>query len=112
MPNCAEGSAQARMNDHLDDKRTLRVASVQFESAPGAKEANFRKIEAFIERAARQEVRLIAFPECCITGYWHIRNLSVKALAGPDGKITRDLNPIMKMKKLKGEWKYDGDRRG
>jgi RNA polymerase sigma factor (sigma-70 family) len=38
-------------------------------------------------------------------------HLTVKALAGQDGKTTRDLNPIMKMKKLKGEWKYDGDRR-
>src|SRR4030095_13983649 len=64
-----------------DDKRTLRVASVQFESAPGDKEANFRKIEAFTGRAASQNVRLIVFPECCITGYWFIRNLSVEALA-------------------------------
>src|SRR4030095_16872123 len=64
-----------------DDKRTLRAASVQFESARGDKEANFRKIEAFAERAASQDVRLIVFPECCITGYWFIRNLSEKALA-------------------------------
>ena len=64
-----------------DDKRTLRVASVQLESAPGDKEANFRKIETFAERAASQNVRLLVFPECCITGYWFIRNLSEKALA-------------------------------
>ena len=63
------------------DKRTLRVASVQFESLPGDKEANFRKIETFVERAAQRNVRLIIFPECCITGYWFIRNLSVEALA-------------------------------
>ena len=42
-----------------DDKRTLRVASVQFESQPGGKETNFRKIETFVERAAQQDVRLI-----------------------------------------------------
>src|SRR5436190_7993241 len=65
----------------MDDKRTLRVASVQFESRPGDKDANFHKIEAFVERAARQDVRLIIFPECCITGYWFIRNLPVEALA-------------------------------
>jgi predicted amidohydrolase len=69
------------MNGERHDKRTLRVASVQFESAPGDKEANLRKIEAFVQEAARQKVRLIVFPECCITGYWFIRNLSTKALA-------------------------------
>jgi hypothetical protein len=70
-----------RMDNNPDDKRTLRVASVQFESAPGDKDANFRKIEAFVEQAARENVRLIVFPECCITGYWFIRNLLVEALA-------------------------------
>jgi predicted amidohydrolase len=69
------------MQCDLDDNRTLSVASVQFESLPGDKEANFRKIEAFVERAAQQNVRLIIFPECCITGYWFMRNLSVDALA-------------------------------
>jgi len=69
------------MKGDADDARSLRVASVQFESAPGDKETNFRKIESFVEAAARQSVRLIVFPECCITGYWFIRNLSVKALA-------------------------------
>jgi N-carbamoylputrescine amidase len=64
-----------------NDKRTLRVAAVQFESAPGDKDANFGKIEAFVEEAARQKVHLIVFPECCVTGYWFIRNLSVKELA-------------------------------
>jgi predicted amidohydrolase len=69
------------MNGDVDDKRTLRVASVQFESAPGDKEANFQKMEAFVEQAARENVRLIVFPECCITGYWFIRNLQLEALA-------------------------------
>src|SRR2546422_3578868 len=69
------------MKVDLDDKRTLRVASVQFECLPGDKEANFRKIGNFIERAAQQNVRLIIFPECCITGYWFIRNLSLESLA-------------------------------
>lgn len=68
------------MGNAPKDKRTLRVAAVQFESAPGDKSANFRKIESFVELAARQNVRLIIFPECCITGYWFIRNLSVQEL--------------------------------
>src|SRR5262245_37586674 len=69
------------MKDETADNRTLRVASVQFESARGDKPANFRKIETFLERAARQNVRLIVFPECCVTGYWFIRNLTKDALA-------------------------------
>ena len=78
------------------NKRTLRVAAVQFESVPGDKEANFRKIEAFLDQAAAQGVRLVVFPECCITGYWFIRNLSVEQLAAlgepiPDGPSTRRL---------------------
>src|SRR5258705_4325558 len=82
--------------ENQPDKRTLRVASVQFESAPGDKDANFRKIEAFVAQAAREDVRLIVFPECCITGYWFIRNLSVEQLAAlaepiPNGPSTRRL---------------------
>jgi predicted amidohydrolase len=69
------------MKNEPNDPRTLRVASVQFESAAGDKDANFRKVESFVEQAAQQNVRLIVFPECCITGYWFIRNLSVEALA-------------------------------
>jgi predicted amidohydrolase len=69
------------MKGEADDERTLRVASVQFESLPGDKDANFQKIEAFVERAVREKVRLLVFPECCITGYWFIRNLSVERLA-------------------------------
>ena len=63
-----------------ETNRTLRVASVQFESAPGNKEANFRKIESFVAAAAHQKARLVIFPECCITGYWFLRNLSVSEL--------------------------------
>lgn len=84
------------MNRSPEDKRRLRVAAVQFESAPADKETNFRKIETFVEQAVAQGVRLIVFPECCITGYWFIRNLSVEQLAAlaepiPDGPSTRRL---------------------
>src|SRR6266404_6868795 len=86
----------ATSKDSQEDKRTLRVAAVQFESLAGDKDANFRKIETFVEQAAAQDVRLIVFPECCITGYWFIRNLSVPQLAAlaepiPDGPSTRRL---------------------
>ena len=66
--------------------KNIRAASVQFQHAPGDKPANLGKVGAFVERAARQGVELIAFPEMCITGYWHVRNLpreEVEALAEP-----------------------------
>lgn len=56
--------------------KNIRVASVQFQHAPGNKPANLHKIPAFVEQAAAQHVALIAFPEMCITGYWHVRTLS------------------------------------
>jgi predicted amidohydrolase len=61
--------------------RTLRAAAVQMESRAGDKAANLAKIEAFVEQAAQQSARLIVFPECCITGYWFIRNLTPEGLA-------------------------------
>jgi predicted amidohydrolase len=54
------------------------------------------KIRAFVERAAGEGVELIAFPEMCVTGYWHVRNLpreEVDELAEPfpDGPSTSAL---------------------
>jgi predicted amidohydrolase len=66
--------------------RNIRVASVQFEHAPADKNANLDKISNFVEQAAGQNVKLIAFPECCITGYWFLRKLArdeLQALAEP-----------------------------
>ncbi|MCZ7540431.1 MAG: acyltransferase [Anaerolineae bacterium] len=57
-------------------QRLLRVAAVQMESKAADKAANFARMESFVEEAARQRVRLIVFPECCITGYWFVRHLS------------------------------------
>jgi predicted amidohydrolase len=54
----------------------MRAAAVQFEHAPGDREANLAKIRAFTAEAASRSVRLLAFPEMCITGYWHVRRLS------------------------------------
>ncbi len=61
--------------------RNLVVASVQFEHSPGDKQANLGKIRSFVEQAARQNVELIVFPECCITGYWFLRNLGREEFA-------------------------------
>jgi predicted amidohydrolase len=53
----------------------IRVASVQFNHSPGDKAANLNLISRFCTQAASQGIEIIAFPEMCITGYWHVRNL-------------------------------------
>jgi len=66
--------------------KNIRAASVQFNHAPGDKDFNMGRIRSFVAEAAQQQVDLIAFPEMCITGYWHIRKLSraeIEALAEP-----------------------------
>src|SRR3954453_12929624 len=66
--------------------KNIRAASVQFHHSPGDKSANLEKIRSFVEKAAESQVQLLAFPEMCITGYWHVRNLSledVEVLAEP-----------------------------
>lgn len=77
-------------------RKSLRVASVQFESIQADKNANLAKIEQFTQRASAQGIRLVVFPECCITGYWFVRNLAVSELAAlaepiPDGPSIRHL---------------------
>lgn len=62
--------------------RDIRVAAVQFEHAPSDKRANLDKIRGFVEAAARDEVEIVVFPECCITGYWHLRHLTRDELMG------------------------------
>jgi predicted amidohydrolase len=76
--------------------RDIRVASVQFQHAPGDKAYNLGRVAHFVADAARQGVEIIAFPEMCLTGYWHVRQLSrdaVEALAEPvpDGPSTQAL---------------------
>jgi len=66
--------------------RDVRVASVQMESAPGDKDANFAKVERFAREAAARGAEIVVCPECCLTGYWFLRHLTVpelEALAEP-----------------------------
>ena len=81
--------------------RTIRAAAVQIEHTPNDKRANFAKIRAFAEKAAEDKVDIIAFPECCITGYWFLRNLSREQLLAlaetvPDGPSSQSLSALAK----------------
>src|SRR5256885_1265952 len=76
--------------------RDIRVATVQFQSEPGNKAYNLGRVRHFVTEAARSRVEIVAFPEMCLTGYWHVRKLSrddVEALAEPvpDGECTKEL---------------------
>ena len=64
----------------------IRAATVQFHHAAGDKAANLATVQAFVARAAARDVKILAFPEMCLTGYWHCRDLPEagwRALAEP-----------------------------
>lgn len=84
---------------------SIRVASVQFEHHAGNKPANLAVIESFVKEAAQQDVKLIVFPECCVTGYWFLRHLSREELydlsepvpSGPSARYLLDLSQTYQM---------------
>jgi predicted amidohydrolase len=76
--------------------KDVRVAAVQMESAAGDKERNFAAVARLAEQAAAAGARIVAFPECCLTGYWFLRRLGVRELAAlaepvPGGPATKRL---------------------
>ena len=81
--------------------KIMKVGSVQFNHVAGDKTANFAIMEKFIAKAVSQGVEMIVFPEMCITGYWHVRNLSESEIANlaeayPDGESCRELSKLSK----------------
>lgn len=79
----------------------IKAATVQFQHRPGDKAYNLERIHHFCERAAEEHADIIAFPEMCITGYWHVRNLSredIETLAEtvPEGVSSRTLLDLSK----------------
>ena len=64
----------------------IKAASIQFNHKPSDKTYNFGIIRAFAAQAASEQVQLLAFPEMCITGYWHVIGMArdeIAALAEP-----------------------------
>jgi len=56
-------------------KKSLNVASVQFEMVEGDKDKNIKTMISFIEQAARVGVDLICFPELCTSGYHYFTQM-------------------------------------
>lgn len=57
-------------------QKKVRVAAAQFEHASGNKPVNIATMERMIREASELGVEVLIFPECCVTGYWFLRNLS------------------------------------
>jgi predicted amidohydrolase len=67
-----------------------RVATVQFQSVPDDIPANLAIVDAFTEEATTAGAVLVAFPEMCLLGYWHLRNhdeATLHGLAQPAGQL-------------------------
>jgi len=85
--------------------RKIRVAAVQMESVEGDKAANLAKVERFVALGAEEGVLIMTFPECCLTGYWHLRKKSREGLValaepafdGPTAKRLRELTTCYQM---------------
>lgn len=76
----------------------LRVATVQFQHRADDKAYNLAKIETFARRARDEGSELVLMPEMCITGYWHVPDLSASELAnlaetteGPSIRMVEEL---------------------
>ncbi len=79
----------------------ITVATVQFNHKPNDKNYNFCRIEHFVKKAAKKAVKLMTFPEMCITGYWHVRNLTQQQIenlaeAVPEGPSCQKLLELSK----------------
>lgn len=77
----------------------LTCGAVQFRHSAGDKAYNFSVVERFVEEARAQGVKILAFPEMCLTGYWHATKLDragLEALAEPvpDGPSSQRLRAL------------------
>lgn len=72
------------------------AAAIQFNHRPGDKIHNLNCVRRLTAEAASRGAKLVVFPEMCLTGYWHVRNLSrpeIQELSEPvpDGESTSEL---------------------
>jgi len=68
------------------DTMKLKLGTAQFRHRANDKAYNLGVVERFARQAAAEGVKILAFPEMCVTGYWHVRRLdrpALEALAEP-----------------------------
>ncbi|MEW9551149.1 nitrilase family protein [Nonomuraea sp. NPDC050783] len=98
--------------------KTLRCATVQFEHRPDDKTYNLARIETYVRAAAADGVQIIAFPEMCLLGYWHLRRHTPERLQelaepvdGPSITAVRELAVERGIAVGVGFLEHDADRR-
>jgi predicted amidohydrolase len=79
----------------------IKIATAQFEHRSGDKKYNLSVIEKLSEKAAAAGAQVIAFHECCISGYTFARHLSKQQLLElaeyvPEGESIQILSAIAK----------------
>jgi predicted amidohydrolase len=60
--------------------KKLKISTVQFENKNGDKNYNLSKIDELAKKAASDGSKVVAFHECCISGYTFAKRLSKKEL--------------------------------
>src|SRR5215468_1839793 len=76
--------------------RDIRIAAAQFEHHDGDKAANLDIVRTLTRRSAQEGAELVAFHECCLSGYTYLQHLDRDAFAAvaepvPDGPTVRAL---------------------
>ncbi|GAA1594284.1 nitrilase family protein [Kribbella sancticallisti] len=82
---------------------TLRSAVVQFEAVPDRPDLNLATVTRLARQAVSGGAQLVAFPEMCLLGYWHLRRHTADRLrelaepaTGPSvtkvGELAQELN--------------------
>jgi len=79
--------------------RDIKIGAVQFEARDADKAYNLGRIEAFTQRAVAEGAEIVAFHECCISGYTFLQTLSRSRLVElaepvPGGPATERLIAI------------------
>src|SRR5213082_1910603 len=103
---------------HNASRSTIRCGMVQFTHRPSDKVYNMTRIRAFVAEAASAGVKLLVFPEMCITGYWHVIKMDRSEIAAlaervPDDPSTKALAELAKQHAIvigAGLIEADGDR--
>ena len=101
-----------------DSRQSIRAGAVQFTHRPSDKTYNLERIRALSADAAAAGVRIVAFPEMCITGYWHVVRMDRAGIAGlaervPDGPSSQALLSLARRHDMvigAGLIETDGDR--